>query len=206
MSADLVSADFPLSLFFCPGSCVTVCSSAVFFILFFFWPPKKSYTRHPRKGTTPQHPKTMASDREDGDGDVGGNDEGAGGRASVSVGPSPSPPGDRPPRRRPPDLRTNYECCGIDVFENDAPKRRVVGRGDDDSPPAAAAAVVVVEDDEVDDDENNTRRSGVPLARRAVRDCRAKEEEEELPIDPSRLFGAGDDAAGSSSGIIASIS
>jgi hypothetical protein len=44
-----------------------------------------------------------------------------------------------------------------------------------------------------------------------VRDCRAKEEEEEeeeeeLPIDPSRLFGAGDDAAGSSSGIIASIS
>jgi hypothetical protein len=63
----------------------------------------------------------------------------------------------------------------------------------------------------VDDDENNTRRSGVPLARRAVRDCRAKEEEEEeeeeeLPIDPSRLFGAGDDAAGSSSGIIASIS
>jgi chromosome segregation ATPase len=64
----------------------------------------------------------------------------------------------------------------------------------------------------VDDDENNTRRSGVPLARRAVRDCRAKEEEEEeeeeeeLPIDPSRLFGAGDDAAGSSSGCIASIS
>ncbi len=104
-----------------------------------------------------------------------------------------------------------YECCGIDVFENDAPKRRVVGRGDDDSRPAAAAAVVVVEDDEVDDDENNTRRSGVPLARRAVRDCRAKEEEEEeeeeeeLPIDPSRLFGAGDDAAGSSSGSIASI-
>ena len=45
-----------------------------------------------------------------------------------------------------------------------------------------------------------------------MRDCRAKEEEEEeeeeeeLPIDPSLLFGAGDDAAGSSSGCIASIS
>ena len=31
--------------------------------------------RHPKKAT-PQHPKTMASDREDGDGDVGGNDDG----------------------------------------------------------------------------------------------------------------------------------
>ena len=45
-----------------------------------------------------------------------------------------------------------------------------------------------------------------------MRDCRAKEEEEEeeeeeeLPIDPSRLFRAGDDAAGSSSVSIASIS
>ena len=145
-------------------------------------------------------------DDDDGGGGGGGRRRGRGrwagigfgGPISVAAGGSPAPSSAGPP----------CECRGIDVFENGAPKRGVVGlRGDGDPPPAAAAAVVS-EDDEADDDENNARRSGVPLARRAVRDCRAmeEEEEEELPIDPSRLFGAGDGAAGGGSGGIASIS
>ncbi len=72
---------------------MTVCSSAVFYSVFFFWRghqkkatprhqkkatlqhPKKATPRHPKKAT-PRHPKTMASYREDGDGDVGGNNDG----------------------------------------------------------------------------------------------------------------------------------
>ena len=56
---------------------VTVCSSAVFYSVFFSGgDTQKKLHRDTQKKRHHDIQKTMASDREDGDGDVGGNDDG----------------------------------------------------------------------------------------------------------------------------------